>query len=149
MRRSAISNIVMIILNLLVLAVLILIALGYWDVSKQAANGSDPLAFMGGDILSFLSLGILGTILIVCKNRLQIPALNGLVPIIGIAVFYVPLVINGPTPIGQNTSVHNYWTRVGLMEVGIALALGIMIVIVTILNLIPKHKGTEINQPQE
>ena len=148
MRRSAISNIVMIILNLLVLAVLILIAMGYWDVAKQAANGSDPLGFMAVDILSFLSLGILGTILIVCKNRLQIPALNGLVPIIGIAGFYVPLVINGPTPIGQNTSVYNYWTRVGIMEVGIALALGIMTVIITILNLIPKHKGTEINQPK-
>jgi len=62
----------MIILNLLVLAVLILIAMGYWDVAKQAANGSDPLGFMAVDILSFLSLGILGTILIVCKNRLQI-----------------------------------------------------------------------------
>ena len=148
MRRSAISNIVMIILNLLVLAVLILIAMGYWDVAKQAANGSDPLGFMAVDILSFLSLGILGTILIVCKNRLQIPTLNGLVPMIGIVVFYVPLVINGPTPIGQNTSVHNYWTRVGLMEVGIALALGIMTAIITILNLIPKHKGTEINQPK-
>jgi hypothetical protein len=148
MRMSAISNIVMIILNLLVLAVLILIAPGYWDVSNQAANGSDPLRFMAVDILSFLSLGILGTILIVCKNRLQIPTLNALVPIIGIAAFYVPLVINGPTPIGQNTSVHNYLTRVGIMEVGIARALGIMIVIITILNLIPKHKGTEINQPQ-
>ena len=146
MRRSTISNIVMIILNLLVLAVLILIALGYRDVAKQAANSSDPLAFMAVDILSFLSLGILGTILIVCKNRLQIPTLNGLVPIIGIIVFYVPLVVNGPTPIGQNASVHNYWTRVGLMEVGIALALGIMTAIITILNLIPKHKGTEINQ---
>jgi hypothetical protein len=148
MRRSTISNIVMIILNLLVLAVLILIALGYRDVAKQAANGSDPLAFMAVDILSFLSLGILGTILIVCKNRLQIPTLNGLVPIIGIIVFYVPLVVNGPTPIGQNASVHNYWTRVGLMEVGIALALGIMIAVITIMNLIPKHKRTEINQPQ-
>jgi len=148
MTRSAISNIVMIILNLLVLVVLILIALGYWDVSKQAANGSDPFGFMAVDILSFISLGILGTILIVCKNRLQIPTLNALVPIIGIAAFYAPLVINGPTPIGQNTSVRNYWTRVGLMEVGIALALGIMIVIITILNLIPKHKGTEINRPQ-
>ena len=146
MRRSAISNIVMIILNLLVLAVLILIALGYWDVAKQAANGSDPLGFMAVDILSFLSLGILGTILIVCKNRLQIPTLNGLVPMIGIVVFYVPLVINGPTPIGQNTSVYNYWTRVGLMGVGLALAIGITIAIITVLNLIPKYKRTDINQ---
>jgi hypothetical protein len=148
MRRSAISNIVVIILNLLVLAVLILIALGYWDVSKQAANGNDPLGFMAVNILSFLSLGIPGTILIVCKNRLQIPTLNGLIPIIGIAAFWVPLIINGPTPIGQNTFVHNYWTRVGLMEIGIAIAIGIMTAITTILNLIPKHKGTEINRPQ-
>jgi hypothetical protein len=34
------------------------------------------------------------------------------------------------------------------MEVGIALTLGIMTVIITILNLIPKHKRTEINQPK-
>jgi hypothetical protein len=33
------------------------------------------------------------------------------------------------------------------MEIGIALALGIVTAIIIVLNLIPKHKGTEINQP--
>lgn len=147
MRRSAVSKIVMIILNLLVLAASILIAKGYWDVSQYAAKGGDPLGFVAVDILIFLSLGILGTILIVGKNRLQIPTLNGLIPIIGIPVLFIPLVINGPTPIGQNATVHNYWTRVGLMGVGLALAIGITIAIITVLNLIPKHKRTDINQP--
>ena len=53
MRRSAVSKIVMIILNLLVLAVSILIAKGYLDVSQYAAKGGDPLGFVAVDILIF------------------------------------------------------------------------------------------------
>ena len=137
-KRSTKSVIVIVVLNLFLLSIFSLSALSYDDVSKFAASGGDPLGLIFVPIM-FLPLIVLGIILIGFKIRLQIPLINGLIPFIGILGLIIPLLINGSTPVGQGSAVHDYWTRVGLEGVGVCVALVLMTAILTVVTLIPKR----------
>jgi hypothetical protein len=84
-------------------------------------------------ILTFPALIVLGIILIVCRKRLHTPLFNGLIPFIGIVAFYIPLLVNGIAPSSYN------WTRVGLIGVGMGVALSIMTVATTVAILVSKR----------
>ena len=48
------------------------------------------------------------------------------------------LVVNGGTPSGQGVIEHNYWTRVGLIDVGVVATLGVITVATTMVILFSK-----------
>jgi hypothetical protein len=140
MKRSTKSKVFVIVLNSLLLAVFIMSAWCYKDVSEDAANGGDPLGLIFLSIVSMPSLIVLGIILVGFKIRLQIPLFNGLISFIGIVALYIPLIVNGTTPTGHDVIVHNYWTRVGMIGVGLGVALSLITVVTTVVVLLPKRK---------
>ena len=137
-KRSTKSKVFIIILNSLLLIVFIMTAWCYRDIS----NGGDPLELMFLYILTFPALIVLGITLIVCKKRLHTPLFNGLIPFIGIVAFYIPLLVNGIAPSSYN------WTRVGLIGVGIGVALSIMTVVTTVVILVLKRNMSQTSQPK-
>jgi hypothetical protein len=112
-------------------------------MSQLAANGGDPLGLMFLYIVSVPSLLVLALVLACFKNRLQIPLLDVLIPLVGIPALFIPLIINGTTPSGQGVIEHNYWTRVGFTGVGMGVALIIITVVTTEVILFPKKSKSE------
>lgn len=144
-QRSTKSKVFIIILNSLLLIVFLPSVWCYLGMSQLAANGGDPLGLMFLYIVSVPSLLVLALVLTCFKNRLQIPLVNILIPIVGIPALFIPLVVNGATPSGQGVIQHNYWTRVGLTGVGVGVALIIITVVITEVILFPKKSESEFN----
>jgi hypothetical protein len=138
LKRSTKSKVFIIILNSLLLIVFIMKAWCYGDIY----NGVDPLELMFLYILTFPALIVLGIILIVGKKRLHTPLFNGLIPFIGIVAFYISLLVNGIAPSSYN------WTRVGLIGVGMGVALSIMTVVTTVVILVLKRNMIQTSQPK-
>jgi hypothetical protein len=117
-------------------------------VSESAANGGDPFGLLFLSIISTPSLIVLGILMLGFKNRLQISFFNGLIPFFGIVALYIPLLVNGGTPIGQNMIVYNYWTRVGLIGTGLRATLSITTVVTAIAIFVPKRNERQTGQTE-
>jgi len=124
-KRSTKSKAFVIILNSLLVMVFMVSALCYRDVSQYVAKGGDPLGILFLYVVSFPSLLVLALVLASLKNRLQLPLLKILIPIVGIPALILPLLAD----------IANRPTVVGLIGIGVGVALSIVTVAITVVTL--------------
>jgi len=124
-KRSTKSKVMVIILNSLVIAVFLVSAWCYQAVSQEAANGGDPLGLLFLYVVSVPCLLVLALVLAFFKNRLQLPLFNILIPLVGIPALILPLYAD----------IINHSTEVGLLGIGVGVALSIVTVAITIVTL--------------
>jgi hypothetical protein len=110
-------------------------ALCYRDVSQYVAKGGDPLGILFLYVVSFPCLLVLALVLASLKNRLQLPLLNILIPIVGIPVLILPLL--------ADIAIHP--TIVGLIGIGVGVALSIITLATTVVILMPKKSKSEVS----
>ena len=124
-KRSTKSKAFVIILNSLLVMVFMVSALCYRDVSQYVAKGGDPLGILFLYVVSFPSLLVLALVLASLKNRLQLPLLKILIPIVGIPALILPLLAD----------IANRPTVVGLIGIVVGVALSIVTVAITVVTL--------------
>ena len=134
-KRSTKSKALVIILNSLLVMVFIVSALCYTDVSQYAAKGGDPLGILFLYVVSFPCLLVLALVLASLKNRLQLPLLNILIPLVGIPALILPLLAD----------IANRPTVVGLIGIGVGVALSIITLATTVVILMPKKSKSEVS----
>ena len=132
-QRSTKSKVFIIILNSLLLSVFLVSAWCYQDVSQSAAHGGDPLGLLFIYVVSVPSLLVLALVLAFFKNRLQLPLINILTPIIGIPALIIPLYYD----------ITNHPTEVGLIGIGMGVTLSIITVATTVVILKSKKSRSE------
>lgn len=131
-KRSTKSKAFVIILNSLLVVVFMVSAWCYRDVSQYAAKGGDPLGLLFLYVVSVPSLLVLALVLAFLKNRLQLPLLNILIPIVGIPALILPLLAD----------IANRPTEVGLIGVGVGVVLGITTLATTVVILKSKSASS-------
>jgi hypothetical protein len=78
---------------------------------------------------------VLALVLASLKNRLQLPLLNILIPIVGIPVLILPLL--------ADIAIHP--AIVGLIGIGVGVALSIITLATTVVILMPKKSKSEVS----
>ena len=132
-QRSTKSKVFIIILNSLLVVVFLVSAWCYKDMSQLAANGGDPLGLMFLYIVSVPSLLVLALVLAFFKRRLQLPLFNILIPLVGIPALIIPLFYD----------IINHPTEVGLIGIGMGVALSIITVATIVVILKSKKSRSE------
>ena len=134
-KRSTKSKAFDIILNSLLVMVFMVSALCYRDVSQYVAKGGDPLGILFLYVVSFPCLLVLALVLASLKNRLQLPLLKILIPIVWIPALILPLLAD----------IANRPTVVGLIGIGVGVALSIITLATTVVILMPKKSKSEVS----